>query len=116
MAEGGSTVGELARLATYHLDILDAAAFWKANSVAGYDSRHFEAALTRLGRDFCRRERCAEAPLPHALPRAIRPSRNGTTGCVIPCDAVTMMLNEGGRRRLRRPTRPQPKGFGTKVP
>jgi len=68
-AKADPPVGELARLAAYHLKILDPVTFWKANAVAGYDFRHFEAALTRLGRDFCRRERCAEAPLPHARPR-----------------------------------------------
>jgi endonuclease III len=56
---------ELALLAAHHLGIDDPRAYWKRHAVAGYEFRHFEAALTRLGRDFCRRGRCAASPIPH---------------------------------------------------
>ena len=58
-------LGELARLAADHLRIADPKTFWRRHAVRGYDFRHFEAALTRMGRDFCRRRRCSQAPLPH---------------------------------------------------
>lgn len=58
-------VGELAMLAADHLGMGDPQTFWHSERVAGYDFRHFEAALTRIGRDYCRRGRCAEAPVPH---------------------------------------------------
>ena len=61
--------GELARLAASHLGFGDPLAFWQANSIPGYDFRNFEAALTRIGRDFCRRGHCSKAPLPHQPPR-----------------------------------------------
>jgi hypothetical protein len=58
-------LGGFARLAADHLGISDPAAFWKAHTIAGYDIRHFEAALTRLGKSYCRRGRCKSSPLPH---------------------------------------------------
>jgi endonuclease III len=58
-------LGDLARLAAVHLGIVDPVSFWKKRTVPGYDYRHFEAALTRLGKDFCRRDRCQQSPLPH---------------------------------------------------
>ena len=63
-------LGSLARLAADHLGIADPRAFWRSHAVPGYDFRHFEAALTRIGKDFCRRRRCPDpsGPLPHAPP------------------------------------------------
>lgn len=61
--------GPLAQLAASHLGLDDARAFWERHAVPGYDFRHFEAALTRVGRDYCRRGRCARAPAPHSAPR-----------------------------------------------
>lgn len=58
-------LSELAALAWSHLGIADPHEFWRAHPVKGYDFRHLEAALTRVGRDYCRRGRCAEAPVPH---------------------------------------------------
>ena len=58
-------LGDLARLAAAHVGIADPVSFWKKHTVAGYDYRHFEAALTRIGKDFCRRGRCQKSPLPH---------------------------------------------------
>ncbi|MPZ50223.1 MAG: hypothetical protein GEU75_13160 [Dehalococcoidia bacterium] len=58
-------LGGLAQLAADHLGIDDPAAFWKKHAMAGYDYRHFEAALTRLGKNFCRCGRCEKAPIPH---------------------------------------------------
>jgi hypothetical protein len=58
-------LGELARMASAHLGIDDPPAFWDEHAVPGYDYRHFEAALTRLGKSFCRRGRCQKAPIPH---------------------------------------------------
>jgi|SRR3990172_3457164 len=58
-------LGYLARLAARHLGLDDPLAYWRANPLAGWDFRHLEAALTRLGRDYCRRGRCNEAPVPH---------------------------------------------------
>ncbi len=58
-------LGHLAKLAASHLGIDDARAYWSANAIAGYDFRHFEAALTRVGRNYCRRGRCGRAPVPH---------------------------------------------------
>ena len=58
-------LGSLARLAADHLGIDDPTAFWEKHAVDGYDFRHFEAALTRVGKNFCRRGRCQKAPLPH---------------------------------------------------
>jgi endonuclease III len=58
-------LGRLAHLAGGHLGIADPKGFWRRRAVPGYDFRHFEAALTRLGRDFCRRGRCSQAPVPH---------------------------------------------------
>lgn len=58
-------LGELARLAADHLGIPAPHAFWCRHAVAGYDFRHFEAALTRIGKDFCRRRRCSQAPIRH---------------------------------------------------
>jgi hypothetical protein len=58
-------LGDLARLASDHLGIEDPPAFWKEHEVSGYDYRHFEVALTRLGKGYCRRGRCSEAPIPH---------------------------------------------------
>jgi len=60
-------VGHLALLAAAHLGIADPCKFWKRNPQPGYDSRHFEAALTRLGKDYCRRDRCLAAPIPHSV-------------------------------------------------
>ena len=60
-------VGNLALLAAAHLGIADPREFWKRNPRPGYDFRHFEAALTRLGKDYCRRGRCAAAPIPHSV-------------------------------------------------
>jgi hypothetical protein len=65
-------LGELARLASDHLGIDDPPAFWKEHAIRGHDYRNFEAALTRLGKDFCRRGRCQKAPLPHS-PHPSRP-------------------------------------------
>ncbi len=60
-----SPLGHLARLAADHLGITDPKAFWRRHAVPGYDFRHLEVALTRVGRDFCRRSRCSRAPIPH---------------------------------------------------
>jgi len=65
---------ELALLAAHHLGIADPRAYWKRHAVAGYEFRHFEAALTRVGRDFCRRARCEASPIPH------RPTEDGERG------------------------------------
>ena len=59
-------LGGIALLAAGHLGVDDPPAFWRANAVAGYDFRHFEAALTRVGRGYCRRGRCERAPIPHS--------------------------------------------------
>jgi hypothetical protein len=64
-AKADPPVGELALLAADHLGIADPRRFWKRRALPGYDFRHFETALTRIGRDFCRRGRCAKAPVPH---------------------------------------------------
>jgi tRNA(Ser,Leu) C12 N-acetylase TAN1/endonuclease III len=58
-------LGDLAMLAARHLGILDPAASFRRLNLPGHDFRHFEAALTRLGRDYCRRRRCAAAPIAH---------------------------------------------------
>jgi hypothetical protein len=58
-------LGELAALSASHLGIDDPAGYWKRHAVRGFDYRHFEAALTRLGKDFCRRGRCGQSPVPH---------------------------------------------------
>jgi endonuclease III len=58
-------LGDLAGLAAAHLGIADPVRFWRNRKVPGYDYRHFEAALTRLGKDFCRRGRCQKAPIQH---------------------------------------------------
>src|SRR3972149_4662303 len=52
---------DLARMAASHLKIGDLRRFWSDDAVSGYDFRHLEAAMTRIGRDFCRRRRCANA-------------------------------------------------------
>lgn len=57
--------GDLALLAADHLGVGDLRLFWERHGIAGYDQRHLEAALTRIGRDFCRRRRCSRAPVPH---------------------------------------------------
>lgn len=59
-------LGHLAQMAASHLGIADARAFWERTAVPGYDFRHFEVALTRIGRDYCRRGRCRQAPVPHS--------------------------------------------------
>ena len=64
-AKADPPLGELALLAAHHLGIGDPQRFWKRRALPGYDFRHFEAALTRVGRDYCRRGRCARAPVPH---------------------------------------------------
>lgn len=64
-AKANPPLGHLARLAADHLRIADPIRFWEENKVAGYDLRHFEAFLTRIGKDFCRKGRCHRAPLPH---------------------------------------------------
>jgi endonuclease III len=78
-------MGDLAQLAATHLRIADAESYWVANRVPGYDFRHFEAALTRVGRDYCRHYRCGQSPVPHNPPskrpvsgRAGRTPTNGT--------------------------------------
>ena len=58
-------LGDLARLAAAHLEIADPVSFWKRHTVPGHDYRNFEAALTRLGKNFCRRGRCRKSPIPH---------------------------------------------------
>lgn len=58
-------LGHLAGLAASHLGVADPKSFWERNAVPGYDFRHLEAALTRIGRDYCRRRRCDRAPVPH---------------------------------------------------
>lgn len=65
-------LGDLARLAAEHLGIGDVPAFWRDNALPGWDFRHLEAALTRLGRDYCRKGRCRQSPLPHEG-QAVRP-------------------------------------------
>lgn len=57
--------GQLAMLSASHLGIDDPSGYWKRHAVRGFDYRHFEAALTRLGKDFCRRGRCGQSPIPH---------------------------------------------------
>lgn len=64
-AQAAPPLGELARLAADHLGISEPETFWRRNAVPGYDFRHFEAALTRIGKDFCRPGRCSQAPIPH---------------------------------------------------
>ena len=64
-AKAAPPLGELARLAADHLDIGEPDTFWRRSAVPGYDFRHFEAALTRIGKDYCRRGRCPQAPIPH---------------------------------------------------
>ncbi len=64
-AKAAPPLGDLARLAADHLAIDEPAAFWRRNAVPGYDFRHFEAVLTRIGKDYCRRGRCSQAPIPH---------------------------------------------------
>lgn len=64
-AKADPPLGHLAQLAASHLGVGDARAFWEKNAVPGFDFRHFEAALTRIGRDYCRRGRCQQAPVPH---------------------------------------------------
>jgi len=64
-AKADPPLGDLACLAARHLGLNDPLAYWRANPVAGWDFRHLEAALTRLGRDHCRRGRCNKAPAPH---------------------------------------------------
>jgi hypothetical protein len=59
-------VGDLALLAARHVGIDDPQRVWKRRAAPGYDFRHFEAALTRLGKDYCRRNRCTAAPIPHS--------------------------------------------------
>ena len=58
-------LGDLAMLAARHLQIGEPSGFWETIALPGYDFRHFEAALTRIGRDYCRRRRCAQSPVPH---------------------------------------------------
>ena len=62
-------LGPLASLTAEHLGIDDFRAFWAGRALSGYDIRHLEAALTRIGKNFCRRGRCALAPIPHEVPR-----------------------------------------------
>jgi 3-methyladenine DNA glycosylase/8-oxoguanine DNA glycosylase len=57
-------VSELAELAASHLGIKDPPEYWRRRAAPGYDYRHLEAALTRLGR-YCRRGRCSSSPIPH---------------------------------------------------
>ncbi len=61
-------LGDLACLAARHLGMDDPLAYWRATAVEGWDFRHLEAALTRLGRDYCRKRRCREAPVAHEGP------------------------------------------------
>jgi len=68
-------LGGLARLAADHLGIRNPAAFWRDNALPGWDFRHLEAALTRIGRDYCRKGRCRQSPVPHQG-QAIRPLRS----------------------------------------
>jgi hypothetical protein len=58
-------LGQLARLASDHLGIDDLPSYWRLHAVKRYDYRHLEAALTRLGKNYCRRGRCQKAPIPH---------------------------------------------------
>lgn len=64
-AKADPPLGNLACLAARHLGMDDPLAYWRATAVEGWDIRHLEAALTRLGRDYCRKGLCREAPLPH---------------------------------------------------
>jgi hypothetical protein len=64
-AKADPPLSDLSRLAAGHLGIDDPAAFWRRRAVPGFDFRHFEAALTRLGKNFCRRGRCQSSPIPH---------------------------------------------------
>lgn len=57
--------GELAELAAAHLGIDDPLRYWSRNAVPGHGYRNFEAALTRLGKNYCRRGRCSDSPVPH---------------------------------------------------
>ena len=75
-------ISDLAQLAASHLKIGDLKHFWSDHAVSGYDFRHFEVALTRIGRDFCRRRRCADAPIPHQEAR--RRSSNQELGGQVP--------------------------------
>jgi hypothetical protein len=75
-------LGPLARVAADHLGIAGPREFWRANAAPGHDFRHFEAALTRVGRDFCRPGRCMRAPIPHDPPAGGRKKdeRNNANG------------------------------------
>ena len=64
-AKADPPLGALALLAAAHLGLRDVRRFWERHAVPGYDFRHFEVALTRVGKDFCRRGRCERAPFPH---------------------------------------------------
>jgi hypothetical protein len=59
------TPGAFAELASAHLGIGDLRQFWATHAVPGFDFRHFETALTRMGKRYCHRGRCADAPIPH---------------------------------------------------
>lgn len=41
---------------------------WAAGKVPGYDFRDFEAALLRLGKDYCRKARCGPCPMGEVCP------------------------------------------------
>ncbi len=76
-AKADPPLGELARLAAEHLGIHDPVEFWLAKRPPGWDFRHLEAALTRFGRDYCRKGRCREAPIPHEQPLVLSHARAG---------------------------------------
>jgi endonuclease III len=43
---------------------------WRADTAPGYDFRDFEAALVRLGKDYCRKSRVTNCPMREACPKS----------------------------------------------
>lgn len=54
---------ELVKLAVVHLGIKDIKGYWTKNKVKNYSFVNFEAALLRLGKNFCHKNKCKICPV-----------------------------------------------------
>jgi len=58
--------------------------FWRRRKIQGFDFRDFEAALLRLGKEYCKRSRCDACPLRDLCGMECRVQRPEHRPCIIP--------------------------------
>lgn len=56
-------ISKFVKLAAKNLGIKDVSVYWEKNKVRGYSFVQFEAALLRLGKNFCHKKKCTQCEL-----------------------------------------------------